>query len=93
MLLYLEISNLNKYAMMQCKTKNENLAHILGYKIWAVPEGRAVMDDACTEGFQGDVARPDEVSFQESANLFLDPVIYCRVELTSWLFIWPEAGF
>ena len=24
------------YAMMQCKTKSENLAHILGYQIWAV---------------------------------------------------------
>ena len=24
------------YAMMQCKTKNENLAHISGYQIWAV---------------------------------------------------------
>ena len=22
--------------MMQCKTKSENLAHILGYQIWAV---------------------------------------------------------
>ena len=24
------------YAMMQCKAKSENLAHILGYQIWAV---------------------------------------------------------
>ena len=24
------------YAMMQCKSKSENLAHILGYQIWAV---------------------------------------------------------
>ena len=24
------------YAMMQCKTKSENLAHIFGYQIWAV---------------------------------------------------------
>ena len=23
------------YAMMQCKTKSENLAHILGHQIWA----------------------------------------------------------
>ena len=24
------------HAMMQCKAKSENLAHILGYQIWAV---------------------------------------------------------
>ena len=24
------------YAMMQCKTKSENLTHILGYQFWAV---------------------------------------------------------
>ena len=24
------------YAMMQCKAKSENLAHILGYQNWAV---------------------------------------------------------
>ena len=24
------------YAMMQCKAKSENLAHILGFQIWAV---------------------------------------------------------
>ena len=30
------LSNLNMYAMMQCKAKSENLAHILGYQIWAV---------------------------------------------------------
>ena len=26
------------YAMMQCKAKSENLAHILRYQIWAVTE-------------------------------------------------------
>ena len=26
------------YAMMLCKAKSENLAHILGYQIWAVTE-------------------------------------------------------
>ena len=26
--------------MMQCKAKSENLAHILGYQIWAVTAGR-----------------------------------------------------
>ena len=31
-----KISNLNNYAMMQYKAKSENLAHILGYQIWAV---------------------------------------------------------
>ena len=30
------LSNLNMYAMMQCKAKSENLAHILGYQFWAV---------------------------------------------------------
>ena len=29
------------YAMMQWKTKSENLAHILGYQIWAVTVGVA----------------------------------------------------
>ena len=29
-------SNLNMYAMMQCKAKSENLAHILRYQFWAV---------------------------------------------------------
>ena len=27
------------YAMMQCQAKSENLAHILGYQIWAVTGG------------------------------------------------------
>ena len=33
---FIQLSNLIKYAMMQCKAKSENLAHILGYQIWAV---------------------------------------------------------
>ena len=35
------ISNLNMYAMMQCKAKSEKLAHILGYQIWAVTARQA----------------------------------------------------
>ena len=30
------LSNLNKYTMMQCKAKSENLAHILGRQTGAV---------------------------------------------------------
>ena len=30
------LSNLHRYAMMQCKAKSEKLAHILGYQTGAV---------------------------------------------------------
>ena len=36
MLAIFNLANLNMYAMMQCKAESENLAHILGYQIWAV---------------------------------------------------------
>ena len=37
----IKFSSLIMYAMMQCKTKSENLAHILGYQIWAVTSTQA----------------------------------------------------
>ena len=49
--------------MMQCKTKSENLAHILGYQFWAVavdPTGLAVdtIDPrTCERGTLGTAAR------------------------------------
>ena len=32
------------YAMMQCKVKSENLAHILRYQIWAVTPWLPTLD-------------------------------------------------
>ena len=34
--------------MMQCQEKSENLAHILGYQIWAVTGGQASMASTIT---------------------------------------------
>ena len=41
----IEFSNLNMYAMMQCKAKSENLAHILGYQFWAVTAADQAPDE------------------------------------------------
>ena len=35
------------YAMMQCKAKSENLAHILGYQIWAVIDPQTRTSPPC----------------------------------------------
>ena len=53
------------YAMMQCKTKSEILAHILGYQFWAVT----------SSSHQAEPALPEEARklLADYEVLFLEP--------------------
>ena len=53
------------YAMMQCKAKSENLAHILGYQIWAVTH--SIITDNGTNLSVGEMAK-----FSGENNIRLD---------------------
>ena len=65
--------------MMQCKAKNENLAHILGYQIWAVTgrERQGTMPSLTRRGRGGGARRRGrgQVVDTATAALAMAPVL------------------